>query len=135
MNGFCTDKAIHKMKFSEDYTTGSHVIRAYTENSVDINNRSLHSSLIVGAQLLIENWEITDIEQMREAHWQQLLEHKPEIILLGTGKSIKFLPPSAYQLAIEQGVGVEFMDSPAACRTYNILISEGRSVVAGIILK
>ncbi len=122
------------MKFSEDYAIGTNVIRSFTDNSIDINNKTYRNSLIVGNNILIDNWEISHIDELTKDNWEKLLEHKPEVILIGTGKSLIFPPPSSYAPAITMGIGVEFMDSVAACRTYNVLVSEDRSVIAGIIL-
>lgn len=122
------------MKLSEDYTYGTNVIRAYSDGQVEINNASYNRSLIVGNTLLIQDWEITHIDQLQHEHWQQLIKLNPEVILIGTGERIIFPHPSTYAPAIESGIGVEFMDTGAACRTYNILLSEDRAVLAGIIL-
>jgi uncharacterized protein len=122
------------MKFSEDYAIGTNVIRSFTDTTIDVNNKSYNNSLIVGNKLLIENWKVTHIDEITQQNWQQLVQHKPEVILIGTGKSLVFPPPASYVLAIEQGIGVEFMNSGAACRTYNVLVSEDRVVIAGIIL-
>lgn len=122
------------MKFSEDYAIGTNVIRSFTDSSIDINNKSYSNSLIVGNKLLITDWGISHIEELTHENWQQLVQHKPEVILIGTGKSLIFPHPSSYAPAIELGIGVEFMDSGAACRTYNVLVSEDRAVIAGIIL-
>jgi len=122
------------MKFSEDYAIGTNVIRAFTDTTIEVNNASYNRSLIVGNNLLLDDWGISNIKQMSPQNWQALLEHKPEVILIGTGKSLLFPHPSSYACVIEAGIGVEFMDSAAACRTYNVLVSEDRSVIAGIIL-
>ena len=66
---------------------------------------------------------------------RQILEHQPEVILIGTGNQLIFPEPSIYIDIVNQGVGIEFMDSGAACRTYNILMSEDRRVIAGIIFR
>jgi len=122
------------MKFSEDYAIGTNVIRAFTETTIDVNNMSYSRSLVVGNNLLLDDWGISHIEEMTQENWLTLLKHKPEVILIGTGTSLVFPHPSSYACAIAAGVGVEFMDSAAACRTYNVLVSEDRSVIAGIIL-
>lgn len=122
------------MKLSEDYTTGSNIIRAFTEDSIEVNDKIFRNSLIVGNTLLIADWGITNIEQITHSHWESFIEYSPEVIIIGTGPAIKFPHPSSYAPIIEQGIGIEFMDSAAACRTYNILLSEDRSVMAGIIL-
>ena len=122
------------MKLSEDYSDGTYIIRSYSDNNVEINNAVYQQSLIISNTKLIADWGVSHIEQMTHKHWSSLIEPGPEVILIGTGKSLVFPPPSSYRPAIEQGIGVEFMDSGAACRTYNILLSEDRFVIAGIIL-
>ncbi len=122
------------MKFSEDYATGTNVIRAFSGNTIEINNKSYQQSLVVSSHLLIENWNVSHVDGLTLQHWQKLLQHKPEVIIIGTGKLIAFPHPASYAAAINSGIGVEFMDSAAACRTYNVLVSENRQVLAGIIL-
>ena len=122
------------MKFSEDYAIGTNVIRAFNDTSIDINNKTYTESLVIGNHVLVDQWGISHIDDLTDQHWQDLLQHKPEVILVGTGKTLIFPHPSSYALAIKAGTGVEFMDTAAACRTYNVLVSEDRPVIAGIIL-
>lgn len=122
------------MKLSEDYTYGSNVIRAYARDSIEINDQRYPSSLIVGNTQLIEDWGVTHVDHITTEHWLQLISLEPEIIIIGTGDEIIFPHPSSYAECINKGIGVEFMDSGAACRTYNILLSEDRPVVAAIIM-
>jgi len=122
------------MKFSEDYAIGTNVIRSFTETTIDVNNKTYNKSLIISSHLLIDDWVISHIDEMKPEHWHELLQHKPELIIIGTGSSLVFPHPASYAPAIDMGIGVEFMDSQAACRTYNVLVSEDRSVLAGIIL-
>jgi len=122
------------MKFSEDYAIGTNVIRSFTDSTIDVNNKTYNKSLIISSNLLIDDWVISHIDDMKTEHWQELIKHKPEVILIGTGASLVFPHPSIYAPAIDMGIGVEFMDSKAACRTYNVLVSEDRPVLAGIIL-
>jgi len=122
------------MKFSEDYAIGTNVIRSFTDSSIDVNNKTYNRSLIISSHLLIDDWVISNINDMKAEHWQELIQHNPEVIIIGTGASLVFPHPSSYAPAIDKGIGVEFMDSQAACRTYNVLVSEDRSILAGIIL-
>ncbi|VAW62152.1 hypothetical protein MNBD_GAMMA09-276 [hydrothermal vent metagenome] len=122
------------MKFSEDYAIGSYVIHSYSDNGIEINNALYSKSLLISNNSLNTDWKINHIEQMGHSDWHSLLELKPEVILIGTGRELIFPPPSTYAPVIEQGIGIEFMNSNAACRTYNVLLSEDRRVVAGIIL-
>lgn len=122
------------MKFSEDYGIGTNVIRAITDTGIEINNKAYENSLIVSRNLLIDDWGIKHLDQISLKHWQQIVGYQPEVILIGTGPTLIFPPPASYAPAIDQGIGVEFMDSAAACRTYNVLVSEDRFVIAAIIL-
>lgn len=122
------------MKLSEDYSAGSHIIQSYENNSIVVNNQCLTRSFLISNTSLNENWGVDDIEQMAHEHWHDIVKLKPEVILMGTGEKIIFPHPSSYAPAIEQGIGVEFMDTRAACRTYNILLAEDRFIIAGIIL-
>ncbi len=122
------------MKFSEDYTSGSYIIRAFSDNRIEINNTVYENSLVISKHQLNDNWGISHVDQISHKTWQGLIKDRPEVIIIGTGTRLIFPHPSSYAPAIEQGIGVEFMDSGAACRTYNVLLSEDRHVIAGIIL-
>ncbi|MFW2373135.1 MAG: Mth938-like domain-containing protein [Gammaproteobacteria bacterium] len=122
------------MKLSEDYNAGAYMINGYDAEGIIINQRSYTSSLIVSNHQLVENWPLQNILELTTENLAPILQLKPEVILIGTGASLIFPPPSSYANVIQLGLGIEFMDSIAACRTYNILFSEDRSVVAGIIL-
>lgn len=122
------------MKFSEDYAIGHNVIRSYDDTSININSSTYCQSLALSSSRLIEDWPIKKISDLNSTTLNLLLELEPEVIVIGTGNKLEFPHPQAYASIINQGIGIEFMDSGAACRTYNILISENRNVVAGIIL-
>lgn len=122
------------MKFSEDNTADSHIIRAYDAHSVNINGMVFKQSLVVSKHHLVTDWRVRSIEDLNETLLAELLVIQPEVILIGTGQKLQFPHPQCYASLLNQGIGVEFMDSGAACRTYNILRGEERQVVAGIIL-
>ena len=122
------------MKLSEDYTAGTYVIQSYTDDSIVVNDKALQQSFLISNTTLDTDWGVGHIEQITHTHWRDIIEQKPEVILIGTGASLIFPHPASYAPAIDQGIGVEFMDTRAACRTYNILLSEDRFIIAGIIL-
>ena len=122
------------MKFAQDSQDEGYVITAYDDDSVSINGKAFRQSFIIAARQLEENWGITAIELLQTDHIDKVLSFKPELILIGTGNRLVFPAVEAYSAIIQQGIGVDFMDTGAACRTYNILMSEGRDVVAGLIL-
>lgn len=122
------------MKFSEDKTAGSNIIRAYDERGIDINGRLFRQSLVISKNQLLADWPVSSIDELNETTLATLLVIEPEVILIGTGQTLRFPHPETYASLLNQGIGVEFMDSGAACRTYNILLGEDRRVIAGIIL-
>jgi uncharacterized protein len=122
------------MKFSEESAVNSYIVQSYKDGEATINGKTYRSSLIISSDILVDDWSLADISQLETEHLQTILDMTPEVILIGTGRTLIFPKPKAYASVINLGIGIEFMDSAAACRTYNILVSEGRSVVTGIIL-
>ena len=92
------------------------------------------SSFIVATDTIIKDWPLHDISLLAINHLQPVLQLEPELVLLGTGQKQQFPQTQLLASFYNQGIGVEIMDSPAACRTFNILAGEGRKVVAAIIM-
>lgn len=122
------------MKFSEDKPEEGYYITAYDETQIVINGRSLRTSFVLAPDDVIEHWSADSVEALSTQHFEQVLSLHPELVILGTGVELRFPDIAVYAQIINQGIGVEVMDTGAACRTYNILLSEGRRVVAGLIL-
>ena len=122
------------MKFAQDSQEDGYVITAYDDNSVSINGKSFTQSLVVASTRLNESWNIDDIKLLSSSHIEEILSFRPELVIIGTGNRLVFPEIEIYSGIIKHGIGVDFMDTGAACRTYNILMSEGRDVVAGLIL-
>jgi uncharacterized protein len=122
------------MKFSEDKIDQGFHVTGYDEGVILVNGNPKVSSFVISHEKLIEHWEPDHIDDLCARHLEPLLEMQPELVLIGTGERLKFPAIEHYACLIEQNIGVEIMDSTAACRTYNILLGEGRHVVAGIIL-
>ena len=122
------------MKFAQDSIDEGYMVTAYDQDSVSINHKVFSSSLIVTRDSLHEDWGIISIDELHSGHIEHILGLQPELVVIGTGKQLKFPAVEAYSSLIRSGIGVDFMDTGAACRTYNILMSEGRGVVAGLIL-
>ena len=90
-------------------------------------------SIIITAQE-VQVWSVQSIEQLDAQYLQFLINLQPDIIILGTGDKQQFLAPELMSLLWQRNIGCEVMNSNAACRTYNVLMSEDRAVVAGIII-
>jgi len=122
------------MKFAQDSQDEGYVITAYDDDSVTVNGKPFRQSLIIATTKLHENWAVSEIDALQPIHIEQVLSFNPELIIIGTGGRLVFPAVEVYAPIIQRGIGVDFMDTGAACRTYNILMSEGRDVVAGLIL-
>lgn len=122
------------MKFAQDNQDKGYVITAYDDASVTVNGKAFSKSLIITSSQLDEHWDIAGIELLSADHIDRVLSYQPELIIIGTGNKLIFPAVEVYSAIIKLGIGVDFMDTRAACRTYNILMSEGRDVVAGLIL-
>ena len=121
------------MKLHLATPSGQYLFTGYDADNVFINRQAYQHSLIVTPQLLVTDWGATDFASLREEHFQRLLQLEPELVVFGTGKQLQFPHPSLYRSLTAAQIGVEFMDSHAAARTYNILMAEDRRVVCGIL--
>ena len=121
------------MRFAQDSLAGN-IIRAYAAGQVTVNDESIVTSVIITPDRIIRDWLPHSFDELEPRHMTRLNELQPEIIILGTGIRLRF-PGAEYTTGLLlQGIGVEIMDTTAACRTYNILLSEGRRVVAALLM-
>jgi uncharacterized protein len=122
------------MKIAQERPEGKNAFTGYGEGYVEVNRMRHTASLVVAAERIVSDWPAASIEALSADHMAAIVELAPEIVLIGTGPAFRF--PEAALLAplYKAGIGVEVMDTPAACRTYNILLGEGRNVVAALIV-
>lgn len=122
------------MRLSLELSAAANVIRAYAEGLVTINDHHIRQSVIVTPERLITDWPPQQFDELASSHFQALVELNPEIVLLGTGKHQQFPSPRLTHPLLSRGVGLEIMDTGAACRTYNIIMAEGRRVAAALLM-
>jgi len=122
------------MKFSEDNLSDGYHITGYENDRVLVNGKAFKTSLVISPELFLADWPPITIEELTPAHIKAIVQMQPELVLLGTGQTLKFPEVATYAALIQLGIGVEVMDTGAACRTYNILTGEGRKAVAGLII-
>lgn len=122
------------MKLTEHRDTSINIIRHYTPGEVTINQQHYQHSCIITQQQIINDWNINHIDQLNAEHLQALLAFKPEVLIIGTGETQIFPPAALFGLCAQAGVSLEVMNNAAACRTYNVLTTEDREVVLGLIL-
>jgi len=109
-------------------------VRRVAPNGITVVDRELTASFLLAPERAVEQWPITSAAHLDESHVEGILELNPEVVLLGTGSRQQF-PPAAFMAGfLRRGIGIEVMDNAAAARTYDLLASEGRRVVAAFIL-
>ncbi len=123
------------MKIQLDDTGGRYAVTAYGPGRVTVNQTVYTRSLIVSPQRLITDWAPRMLPDLASEHLAELLALAPEVVLIGTGRTLRFPHPSVLAGLASAGIGHEFMDTGAACRTYNVLMGEGRRVAAGLLIE
>lgn len=122
------------MQLTEHHAGGRYEIRAVEPGLIRVQDHDYTASLIISPEKLVPNWPPRRIEDVTDAHLRTLLEMEPEVVLLGTGEATRFPDAKVFATFQSRGIGLEVMDTGSACRTYNVLASELRRVVAGLML-
>lgn len=123
------------MSLSLDENQAEFQIRAYEPGKIQINDLSYSHSVIVTPYKLIDHWRPQQISELTRADLAIVSELSPAILLIGTGTVLEFPDLEIYGELINEGIGIEVMDTRAACRTYNALTAENRNVAAALIIK
>ena len=123
------------MKFQPENASGVNVITRHDTTTVWVGNASHAGSILVPWKGEVAAWPVTDPGTLAAAHFEALLAHGPELVIFGSGRRQRFVPPAVLRPLIDRGIGIETMDTAAACRTYNVLAAEGRCVVAALIVQ
>jgi uncharacterized protein len=121
------------MKLHQDLAAGINLITGYGDDHVLINKQRHEGNLVVLAQRLVEGWAPGGFAGLSEADFAVIPPLGPEIVLIGTGRRQRFPKPALLRPLIEARIGFEVMDLAAACRTYNILVSESRAVALALL--
>lgn len=111
-----------------------HFIRSVGPDGVTVADTLHRNSLVLTADELLPDWPVRAIEDLTEAHLDPILALNPELVILGTGKNQAFPPPGLVMKFYENHIGFEAMTTEAACRTFNVLVSEERNVAAALIV-
>jgi uncharacterized protein len=114
-------------------TSDNITIQSYGDDHITIENTEYKQSVIVSAQTIIPHWSIQSIQSLTESSVEPFLELKPDVIIIGHQGSMASFPLSIAAYLSSKRIGIECMSIGAACRTFNVLVSEQRAVVAGFI--
>ncbi len=109
-------------------------VQSYGPGRLVVNGELLQHNLVLTPEHIIRDWRPRDFADLNGGDFAGLADLEPEILLLGTGRRQRFPAPQTYRELIQHGIGLEIMDTGAACRTYNILMSEQRRVVAALLM-
>jgi uncharacterized protein len=110
-------------------------IRGYGPDWIAVDAEKFSTSLVLSSRGELRSWDCKSYEELQAAHFAPLAVLRPELVLFGSGQRLRFPRPEWLQALVELGIGLETMDTAAACRTYNILAGEGRHVVAALLLE
>lgn len=120
------------MKFTLESTGDANLIRGWEAGALRINDETVAGDVVIAADTVLRV-VLGPADALDEAALAPALELQPEVLLVGTGARQCFLAPALLRTLARRGVGVEVMDTLAAARTYNVLVGEGRRVVAALI--
>ncbi len=115
-------------------TTSGNIVTGIGPGWVRIGAIEYRESLVLTPEAVGTGWASSGFDGLAEADFAHLLSYKPEVVLFGTGSAIRFPHPRLTRALTEARIGLEAMDTPAACRTFNILAAEGRGVVAALLV-
>jgi uncharacterized protein len=122
------------MKFQPDTPEGVNVITRQEPGRIWVGPTPYVRSVLVPWEGEVLDWALPAFADLLPAHFERIAALQPEVVIFGSGPRLIFPPPALLRALIERRIGVETMDTAAACRTYNVLVSEQRSVVAALVL-
>ncbi|MDW5443059.1 Mth938-like domain-containing protein [Polaromonas sp. SM01] len=126
------------MKLQPDHLDVQSIL-GYGPGWIGLGNKGvaekIEHSVVIGSRGEKFDWACGRFEDLTEAHFSRLAETRPELVIFGSGSRLRFPPPVFLRALMAQRIGVETMDTVAACRTYNILAGEGRNVVVALLME
>jgi uncharacterized protein len=124
----------HPLKFQPDQLAGTNVVTRHAPGELWVGGTRFDHSLIVPWVGDVRRWSDRAADELAAADFEALLALGPEVVIFGSGSRLRFVAPALLRSLFERRIGIETMDTPAACRTYNVLATEGRAVVAALLL-
>lgn len=121
------------MEFHLEVPENQFFIRSVSEEGIRVGDDYYNSSFIIADQQLLPDWNATSVEDINEQNLKAVFDLQPEVVIIGTGNTQVFLPPVTQAHFYRRNIGFEVMSTDAACRTFNVLVAEGRQVVAALL--
>ncbi len=123
------------MKMHAERPDGSNAITRHAPEGVIVAGIEHRRSVLVPWKGTVQPWAVMRFETLNDASFEPLLALAPELVIFGSGSRLRFPPPALLKALMARRIGFETMDTPAACRTYNVLLAEGRAVVAALLFE
>lgn len=127
-------EAPRDLKLHADTPTTQNTVTAYGPGFVEIN-RVRHTTHVLMTPDQVEPWPVASFDSLDVTHFERLRDLRSEVVLLGTGARQRFPHPRLTRPLTDARIGLEVMDTQAACRTYNILVAESRKVAAALFVE
>jgi uncharacterized protein len=123
------------VKLQPDKQPSLNTVSAYGPNYIEINAQRYSNSLLLSPESPVIEWSCTRFEDIKIEDFEQIAKLEPAVVIFGSGERIRFPKPALIAPLIARNIGIETMDLQAACRTYNVLMAEGRKVVAALLIE
>ena len=123
------------MKLQPDKQPSLNTVSAYGPNYIEINAQRYTQSLLLSPESPVIEWSCTRFEDIKIEDFEQIAKLDPAVVIFGSGQRIRFPQAALIAPLIARNIGLETMDLQAACRTYNVLMAEGRKVVAALLIE
>jgi uncharacterized protein len=122
------------LKLQPDRMEGVNVVSGLAPDTVSVNGVAHRQGIAVPWQGDVAPWGVSGFDALTADDFGRLADYRPELVIFGSGRRLRFAPPALLRALMAQRIGVETMDTAAACRTYNVLAGEYRKVVAVLLI-
>lgn len=123
------------MKFQPDHLEGVNAISKLEAGRIWVHASPFEASVLVPWRGDVQAWAVGRPEELQASHFEAIAAFGPELVIFGSGQRHRFVSPALYRSLIERRIGIETMDTAAACRTFNVLVNEGRKVLGAFVLE
>lgn len=123
------------MKFQPDHLDGVNAISKLEAGRIWVHATAFEASVLVPWRGEVQPWPVQQLEGLQAPHFEAMAAFAPELVIFGSGARHRFVSPALYRSLIERRIGIETMDTAAACRTFNVLVNEGRKVLGAFVLE
>jgi uncharacterized protein len=123
------------MKFQPDHLDGVNAVSKLEAGRLWVHSTAFESSVLVPWRGEVQTWPVQRLDELRPDLFEAVLPFAPELVIFGSGAAHRFVSPALYRALIDRRIGVETMDTAAACRTFNVLVHEGRKVLGAFLVE